>query len=47
MARPRRQERGVFANANINQDEWNAWLDVKEQNPFFRVAPTNEIVKEV
>ena len=46
MARPRRQERGVFANANINQDELNAWLDVQEQNPFFRVARTNAIVRD-
>ena len=46
MARPRRQARGVFANANINQDEMSAWLDVQEQNPFFRVARTNRIVRE-
>ena len=46
MARPRRQARGVFANANINQDELNAWLDVQEQNPFFTVARTSRIVRE-
>ena len=45
MARPRRRQRCVFANANINQDELNAWLDVQEQNPFFRVDHTNEIVR--
>ena len=44
MARPRRRQRGVFAN--INQDELNAWLEVQQQNPFFRVARTNRIVRE-
>ena len=39
-------KRGVFANANINQDELNAWLNIQEQNNFYRVDYTNEIVRE-
>ena len=46
MARPRRRQRGFFANANTNRDELNAWLDVQEQSPFMRAARTNEIVRE-
>ena len=45
MARPRRQERGVFANANISQRDLIAWLDAQEQKPFLRVAPINETVE--
>ena len=37
MARPMRQERGVFANSNISQRD-------QEQKPFLRVAPRNETV---
>ena len=44
MARPRREERGVFANANINQRDLITWLDAQEQKPFLRVAPRNETV---
>ena len=42
MARPRRDERAVFANANINQRDLIAWLDAQEQKPFLRVAPIDE-----
>ena len=45
VARPRRQERGVFANANISQRDLIAWLDAQEQKPFLRVAPINETVE--
>ena len=45
MARPRRQERGVFANSNISQRNLIAWLDAQEQKPFLRVAPRNETVE--
>ena len=44
MARPRRPERGVFANSNISQRDLIAWLDAQEQKPFLRVAPRNETV---
>ena len=42
MARPRRRQRGVFANANINQQDLIAWLDAQEQKHFLRVAPIDE-----
>ena len=45
MARPMRQERGVFANSNISQRELITWLDAQEQKPFLRVAPRNETVE--
>ena len=45
MARPRRPERGVFANANISQRDLIAWLDAQEQNPFLRIASRNETVE--
>ena len=45
MARPRRSERGVFANANISQRDLIAWLDAQEQNPFLRIASRNETVE--
>ena len=45
MMRPRRPERGVFANANISQHDLIAWLDAQEQKPFLRVAPRNETVE--
>ena len=45
MARPKREERGVFANANINQRDLIAWLDAQEQKPFLRVAPIDETVE--
>ena len=45
MARPRRQERGVFAYSNISQRDLIAWLDAQEQKPFLRVAPRNETVE--
>ena len=45
MARPQRRQRGVFANANINQQDLIAWLDAQEQKPFLRVAPLEETVE--
>ena len=45
MARPRRTQRGVFANANINRHDLIAWLDAQEQKPFLRVAPIDETVE--
>ena len=45
MARPERRQRGVFANANINQQDLIAWLDAQEQKPFLRVAPIDETVE--
>ena len=38
MARPMRNERGVFANSNISQREVIAWLDAQEQKLFLRVG---------
>ena len=45
MARPRRRQRGVFANANINQQDLIAWLDAQEQKHFLRAAPIDETVE--
>ena len=45
MARPRRPQRGVFANANINRRDLIAWLGAREQKPFLRVAPRDETVE--
>ena len=45
MARPQRRRRGVFANANINQQDLIAWLDAEEQKHFLRVAPIDENVE--
>ena len=45
MASPRRRQRGVFANANINRQDLIAWLDAQEQKPFLRVAPLDETVE--
>ena len=45
MARPRRRQRGVFANANINQQDLIAWLDAQEPKPLMRVAPLEETVE--
>ena len=45
MARPRRRQRGVFANANINKQDLIAWLDAQEQKPFLRVAPIDKTVE--
>ena len=43
MARPRRQERGVFAN--LTPRELADWFDNQEQKPFLRVAPRNRILE--
>ena len=45
MAKPRRRQQGVFANANINQRDLITWLDAQEQKPFLRVAPIDETVE--
>ena len=45
MARPRRPQRGVFANANISRRDLIAWLDAQEQKPFLRVAPIDKNVE--
>ena len=45
MASPRRRQRGVFANANINRQDLIAWLDAQEQKPFLRVASLDETVE--
>ena len=45
IVRPRRRQRGVFENANINQQDLIAWLDAQEQKPFLRVAPLEETVE--
>ena len=47
MARPLRRQRGVFANADINQQDLIAWLDAdaQEQKPFLRVVPIDETVE--
>ena len=45
MARPQRRQRGVFANANINQQDLIAWLNAQEQKHFLRVAPIDETVE--
>ena len=47
MAKPRKPQRGVFANANINQHDLIVWLDAQEQKPFLRVAPRNETVEAI
>ena len=46
MARPQRRQRGVFANANINQQDLIAWLDAQEQKHFLRVALIDETVED-
>ena len=43
MARPGRRQCGVFANANINQQDLIAWLDAQKQKPFLRVTPLMEL----
>ena len=45
MARPRRRQQGIFANANISQHDLITWLDVQEQKTFLRVAPIDETVE--
>ena len=45
MARPRRPQRGVFANSNISRRDLIAWLDDQEQQPFLRAAPRDETVE--
>ena len=45
MARPQRRQGGVFAKANINQQDLIAWLDTQEQKPFLRVAGKDETVE--
>ena len=45
MAIPQIRQRGVFANANINQQDLIAWLDAQEQKPFLRVDPIDETVE--
>ena len=45
MARPQRRQHGVFANANINQQDLIAWLDAQKQKHFLRVAPIDETVE--
>ena len=39
MARSRRRQGGVFANANINQQDLIAWLDAQEQKTLLESCP--------
>ena len=45
MVNPRRRQRSVFANANINRQDLISWLDAQEQKPFLKVFPLDETVE--